>query len=141
MAYTGSIDYVTIDWGAYTWENIQSPWSQDHNRFNVDPETAKMTIVATASQYDLGAATQAEIDLIFDSPEKALPSLSLCVVLGKAKNSAEAKNSAVAKDQKNCLLIVKPITRSDGSTVYERIGTGFLPGKCISPKTDIIKIC
>jgi hypothetical protein len=94
-----------------------------------------MTIVATASQYDLGAATQAEIDLIFDSPEKALPSLSLCVVLGKAKNSA------VAKDQKNCLLIVKPITRSDGSTVYERIGTGFLPGKCISPKTDIIKIC
>ncbi|RYO26457.1 hypothetical protein AA0111_g7946 [Alternaria arborescens] len=135
MAYTGSIDYVTIDWGAYTWENIQSPWSQDHNRFNVDPETAKMTIVATASQYDLGAATQAEIDLIFDSPEKALPSLSLCVVLGKAKNSA------VAKDQKNCLLIVKPITRSDGSTVYERIGTGFLPGKCISPKTDIIKIC
>jgi hypothetical protein len=27
MAYTGSIDYLTIDWGAYNWENIQSPWS------------------------------------------------------------------------------------------------------------------
>jgi hypothetical protein len=104
-------------------------------QITVDPETAKMTIVATASQYDLGAATQAEIDLIFDSPEKALPSRSLCVVLDKGKNSP------VAKEQKDRLLIVKPIRRSDGSTVYERIGTSFLPGKCISPKTDILKIC
>ncbi|OAL55166.1 hypothetical protein IQ07DRAFT_498642 [Pyrenochaeta sp. DS3sAY3a] len=135
MAYTGAIDYLSIDWGAYAWEKVQSPWSQDDSRFNFDHNTAKMTLVATASRYDLGAATQAEINLVFDSPEKPLPSRSLCVVLGKAKNSP------APKEQKNCLLIVKPIKRPDGSTIYERIGTGFLPGKCISPNSDIVKIC
>lgn len=136
MAYTGSIDYLNIDFGAYNWENIQSPWSQnDENRLDISNETATISLIAAAREYDLGAATQEEASLIFDSQEKPLPPKSLCVMLSKAKNSS------VEKDQKRCLLIIKPVTQSDGTTVYERIGAGFLPGKCISRQTHIVQIC
>ncbi|KAF2629111.1 hypothetical protein BU25DRAFT_27006 [Macroventuria anomochaeta] len=88
----------------------------------------------TARKHDLGAATQEEFDLMFDNPGKLLAHSSLCVVLGNAKGSP------MRSEQRHCLLIITPVAGQGGNVVYERIGAGFLPGKCISPPTGLVHI-
>ena len=86
-------------------------------------------LVATARDIDLDAAYEEDGDLRLDDPDTELSDATLCVVLGKAKGSTSLE------EQKNCVLIIAPSGKLDGNgkRLYERKGTGFLPGKCISP--------
>lgn len=131
MAHTGGIDYLDVGFGAYDWEDIESPsWPP----LGAGHDAKVMALTATARIYDLGAATQEEFELTFDNPGKPLPHRSLCVVMGKAKGRS------LPDEQRNCLLIITPVVGQNGKVVYERIGAGFLPGKCISPKFETVHI-
>ncbi|KAF1924144.1 uncharacterized protein M421DRAFT_8979 [Didymella exigua CBS 183.55] len=131
MAYSGAVDYIYLEFGQYEWNNIQSPWTKLENRWiNVDAETAKIALFAAPRRFDTGAAKDRDIELVFDEPSNILLLSSLCVVLGVAKGSQ------AETERKHCVLVITPRGEKDGVTLYERVGTGFLPGKCLAPPQD-----
>ncbi|CAO2649036.1 Nn.00g099850.m01.CDS01 [Neocucurbitaria sp. VM-36] len=138
MAYTGGIDYLQPDFGSFEWEDLQSPWSTQapNNVSNTDPRTANITLNAKAREFDLGAAVQGEGELIFDNPGGSSQPKTLCVVLGKAKGSPSLET------QRHYVLVVVMTGNRDrnGERMYERVGTGYLPGKCISPSGFSVSI-
>ncbi|KAL1799029.1 hypothetical protein ACET3X_003066 [Alternaria dauci] len=136
MAYTGGIDYLQPDFGCYEWEDLQSPWSPKTptNVSSTDYSMANIALEATAREYDLGAAVQGEGELIFDTPNGSAKPDTVCVVLGKAKGSPSPEL------QRHYILIIAAQRGRAGSKIYERVGTGYLPGKCISPSGFKVKI-
>ncbi|KAF2011920.1 hypothetical protein BU24DRAFT_266342 [Aaosphaeria arxii CBS 175.79] len=128
MAYTGGIDYLDIGFGTLDWEDIQSPWSRGGGQSIEGPPV----LVAKARVYDPGAANESEGALVWDTPKSSLSQLSetLCVVMGKEKGSMPDQ------DKRHAVLVIKPkentVTPSQPKD-YVRIGTGFMPGKCIGP--------
>lgn len=139
MAYTGGIDYLQPDFGNYEWEeDLQSPWSTNapSNISNTDISIANMALVAPAREYDLGAAVLSEGELIFDTPNRSSMPKTLCVVLGKAKGSPSPET------RRHYILIVAVAGHKGcaGETIYERVGAGYLPGKCISPTVVDVRI-
>ncbi|CAN9349867.1 unnamed protein product [Alternaria alternata] len=139
MAYTGGIDYLQPDFGSFEWEELQSPWSSNapKNVSSTDFHAANITLNATAREYDyLKAMVQGEGELILDVPNSSFVPQTLCVVLGKAKGCTSPET------QRHYVLIITATKHSDrnGDKVYERVGTGFLPGKCISTSGFKVKI-
>jgi hypothetical protein len=138
MAYAGGIDYLQPDFGNFEWEDLQSPWSPNapNNISSTDPHTANIALIATARVFDRGVALQGEGELIFDTPGGSSRPKNLCVVLGKAKGSPSLET------QRHYVLLVEA-TRNrdrDGEVLYERVGTGYLPGKCISQNGSSVRI-
>lgn len=141
VSYPGGIDYLDLDFDSWGWEDLHSPWSQaddntNENKSSAPLSAAKRTLIATARDLDLGAAYNDDGDLTLDDPDTPVLDTTVCVVLGKAKGITSAK------EQRNCVLIIVPSGRKDedGIEIYERVGTGFLPGKCISPSGFIVRI-
>jgi hypothetical protein len=137
MAYTGGIDYLEPEFSSYEWEDLVSPWSSNRTPIvSTNPATANIALVATAREYDLGVAVPGEGELIFDTPGGSSQPKTLCVVLGKARGSPNPET------QRHYILVVAAMAGQDrvGSKVYERIGVGYLPGKCISPSDCSITI-
>jgi hypothetical protein len=137
MAYTGGIDYLEPEFSSYEWEDLVSPWSAYRApKVSTDPQTANIALVATAREYDLGVAVPGEGELIFDTPGGSSQLNTLCVVLGKAKESLNPET------QRHYILIVAATVKQDRteSKLYERVGAGYLPGKCISPSCCSITI-
>ncbi|KAJ8110945.1 hypothetical protein OPT61_g6345 [Boeremia exigua] len=131
MAYSGAISYLHLKFGAWDWEDLTSPWSHPINETDADENASSMretTLLAKARDLDLGAALEDEGELTLDDPATVLRDTTMCVVLGRAKGAVSAL------EQKNCVLIVRPTGDKawHGESIYERVGTGFLPGKCIS---------
>jgi hypothetical protein len=131
MAYTGGIDYLQPDFNNFGWEDLQSPWSPKvpGNVSSTDFKMANVALHTITREYDLGAAVQSEGKLIFDTPNGSARPDTVCVVLGKAGGSLSPQT------QRHYILIIAatgPRERA-GKKVYERVGTGYLPGKCISP--------
>ncbi|EUC46749.1 hypothetical protein COCMIDRAFT_35616 [Bipolaris oryzae ATCC 44560] len=138
MAYTGGIDYLQPDFGNYEWEDLQSPWSTNapNNISSTDVSIVNMALVASAREYDSGAALSSEGELILDAPNPSSRPKTLCVVLGKAKGSPSPET------QRHYVLIVAVAGHKGraGETIYERVGAGYLPGKCISPTVVDVRI-
>jgi hypothetical protein len=139
MAYTGGIDYLQPDFGYFEWEDLQSPWTSNSpaNVSSTDFHIANIALNATAREYDyLKAMVQGEDELILDTPNGSTVPQTLCVVLGKAKGSTSPET------QRHYILIIAATAQRDpnGDKVYERIGTGYLPGKCISRSGFKVKI-
>lgn len=138
MAYTGGIDYLQPDFGNYEWEDLQSPWSTNspNSISSTDVSIANMALVAAAREFDSGAAVLSEGELIFDTPHGSSIPKPLCVVLGKAKGSPSPET------RRHYILIVAVAGQKGraGETIYERVGAGYLPGKCISPTVIDVRI-
>lgn len=131
MAYNGAISYLPLKFGAWEWEDLESPWSNSTEVSDAAESISPLretTLVAKARDLDLGAALEDEGGLILDDPATVLRDTTVCVVLGGAKGATSAL------EQKNCVLIIEPTKdkAEEGKHIYERVGTGFLPGKCIS---------
>lgn len=122
MAFDGGIDYLHPDFGGFDWEPLQPPcWPIENN----DPSNISM--IATAWEYDLEAAGPGEGEVVFDIPGAPKPAKRICVVLGKAKGSL------LPDSRKHWVLVIAPTARRrKGSLVYERIGAGYMPGRCLS---------
>lgn len=123
MAHAGGIDYFKLGFGHYEWEDLQSPWSAGRNDSVISTNIA---LTATAHEYDTSGLAEHESEMILDDPAGFEAQPVLCAVLAKAKSK---------ELQKHFVLIVVP-TAAQAHTpypVYERVGAGYLPGKCISP--------
>lgn len=128
MAYTGGIDYLDLDFGNFDWEDIQSPWSDTtYSTTRIDTRPANIALTVTAREYDLGAAKEDEGQLVFDDPKTIEQRKTICVVMGKEKGRLPQEQ------KKHGVLIIAPIVdmHHSGREVYERVGVGHVPGKCI----------
>ena len=125
----GGIDYLELNFGNIDWEDIQSPWSRKASSIlRTEHRASDMALSGMVREYDPGAAKLEEGDLIFDTPGGTNQPTTMCVVLGKEKGSKSRE------DKTHYVLLVTPVRRfdRDGSKIFERVGTGYLPGKCIA---------
>jgi hypothetical protein len=131
MAYTGEIDYLSLDFGKIEWEEIESPWSRS------DECQGNNTLSAKARKYEQNAASRGESNLIFDmGPTNAEQHNAVCVVLGVQKGLMPLI------DKRHYVLLVVPTNNPgrNGSNVFERIGVGYLLGKCIATDFSSVDI-
>jgi hypothetical protein len=129
MAFDGGIDYLRPDFGSYDWEPIESPWNRDSDK------KTDIALLAHAWEYDPQSAGPGELDITFDIdvPSAQRPAKRMCVVLGRAKGSL------IHDTRRHWVLAIAP-TNQEG--IYERIGAGYLPGRCLSrqPSKEKIRI-
>ncbi|KAF7531407.1 hypothetical protein G7054_g8943 [Neopestalotiopsis clavispora] len=135
MAHAGGIDYISPKFGGMTWKPLRSPWSSNlkgrDNSFPTGVVNNDTALVGEASDYDAGRARQGEGEIIFDIPpgEGLQPLPTKCVVLGIERGLPEPK----LEHRLHYVLVIRA-TKSSGLTgmpVYERVGAGWLPGRCI----------
>ena len=130
MAYTGGIDYLNLDFSGIQWEGLESPWSR---REDGEGDNA---LIADAREYDRHKAAQGEDLLIFDTPTGSDRYKPMCVVLGIRRGSMPRD------DRRYYILLVVPMPnpKGDGTEVFERVGVGYLPGKCIASEASVVHI-
>lgn len=139
MAYTGGIDYLKLDFGGFEWEHIGSPWSRSSDSVSrTEDRGPSMALIAEARgyEYDPKAALQHKGLLFFDNPGGSEQPQTMCAVLGIEKGIK------LLRDKMHYLIIVKPTKAldRDGKKIYERVGAGYLPGKCIAPSVFKVAI-
>jgi hypothetical protein len=124
MAYDGGIDYHRPDFGFYDWEDITSPWPR------TEGQPCDNALVAKVWKYDLESAGQGESEVVFDDTHALYSISGTCVVLGKATGIWEHET------RRHWVLIVTPTTISscEAASAYKRIGSGYIPGRCLSRK-------
>lgn len=134
MAYIGGIDYIRPKFGAVRWEKLISPWSRGGYAPQMDGNrSGDLSLIAKVQGFELHQDGNEDSLIVFDSPQQGAFE---CVVLGKDEGEQSLE------DKKHYLLVVKAMNRQDGSgkMVYERVGAGCLPGRCIKPGKSIVTI-
>jgi hypothetical protein len=144
MAYTGGIDYISPTFGGTAWVALRSPWSTTFaGSLPAQVQGSKIALVAEAREFSSPTAREraGECLLQFDTPGQSEQQVAtLCVVLGRQKSLRGAQGMPAMLGQANdkdhlvhYLLLVRPTSKADheGSTIYERVGAGYLPGRCI----------
>jgi len=166
MAYTGGIDYLSDpdEFGGIEWEAVQSPWWSAPTTAGLSPSTpngyshgithgpgqfrrsnsevqgGNISLIAKATQYDLsglGKEDLGEANLVWDMPGQSEQPETRCVVLGRVKN-----NQIPRDQQRHYLLLVKATLTGyqRGYKIFERVGAGYLPGKCIAQGGVMVSI-
>ncbi|KAK0613670.1 hypothetical protein B0T14DRAFT_499110 [Immersiella caudata] len=128
MAYTGTIDYISPPFNGVDWEELQSPWSgygKGDEGIRTEVQGGNIALVAEAREYDPGKGSTDDSLLAFDKPNGLSSPKTLCVILGRQKG--------VASDhQRHYLLFIEAAGRDrNGKELYERVGVGYLPGRCV----------
>ncbi|KAJ3533867.1 hypothetical protein NM208_g7792 [Fusarium decemcellulare] len=119
MAFTGGIDFISAEFGGTEWEPVQTQWDAGPTR------TSEGVLGAMAKDYK---ADGQGVTIFFDCPNASDQSASKCVVLGKEKNMISDGH----KMHYVLLVQPKPASSEGVHLVYERVGAGILPGKCIT---------
>ncbi|KAF4456333.1 HET-domain-containing protein [Fusarium austroafricanum] len=113
MAYSGSIDYIPADFGETEWMSLQSQWGTGRDK------CSNGVLVAEARDYTVDDKDSMPV---FDSPSDSEKATSKCVVLGRQRDQPEPVKV-------HYVLLVQP--KSPSSQIYQRVGAGTLPGRCI----------
>jgi hypothetical protein len=130
--YAGGIDYFMPDFAGNEWEDIQSPWSIPKK---TGPDN---TITANGWEYDIavdGVMSDPEIcNIIYDVPAEEGKQKTRCVVVGIQDGDEQRR------ERKHYVVVIRATEEPDGegSVLYERVGAGFMPGKCM--EGDVIKV-
>jgi hypothetical protein len=137
MAYTGAIDYLKLDFGGCKWMDIGTPWSGSADKVaRTEDHASSIALTGEAKTYEYrpkdfnpNAAVQHEGLLLFDSPGGSEKLRTMCVVLG-----IEQGPKPLA-ERMHYLILIKPSNAlvPESNKIYERVGAGYLPGKCIKP--------
>ncbi|KAM7185615.1 hypothetical protein V8F33_012293 [Rhypophila sp. PSN 637] len=126
----GDISLVAVAW-EYTIPYPQTDVAEPRN-------DSDYTIRASTTGITKAGGDDSEPDIlaVFDRPSRQIGSVSLCVVLGKAKNVRDRRL------QRHYVIFVKATegtmaASADNTTtrkekIYKRIGAGYLPGRCIN---------
>ncbi|KAL2128804.1 hypothetical protein VTI74DRAFT_8610 [Chaetomium olivicolor] len=132
MAYTGGIDYIGPEFNKVMWEEMQSHWSGGDQPVRSEVQGGNIALVATAREYDPFKAKQEDGMLIFDTPGLSSQPMTLCVVLGRQEGLM----------QRNYLILVQETANRDryGNKIYERVGAGYLPSRCIGERGETVTI-
>jgi hypothetical protein len=140
MAYTGGIDYLGVGFGQLEWEDVKSPWSSDPKAaIRTDSLDGKPTLTAMAYEYNTPITPEGkEWLLVRDTPGGSKQEKMYCVVLGKQK---EKEYQSLDQRVHYLLLVVQVNTMTrDGNKIFERVGVGHLPGRCIEEKGFMVSI-
>lgn len=134
MAYTGHIEYISPPFGGMKWEQLKSPWSGEVIGIYTERQGDSVVLLAKAREYDTG---KGKAVLIFDSPGGSDQYPTRCVVLGR-----ERGERAAPKEKRHYVLIVKNKHGGDrhGEQLCERVGAGWMLGKCIAEEEKPISI-
>jgi hypothetical protein len=120
MSVSGGIDYFTLKWRHYDWQAIQSPWSNSSGRTPNGFDGQLQSLCRSNAKAD-------EDNIVFDNATYSEFPDAMAIVLGieKVYESME--------DKKHYILVVrsKAVSSADGIKLYERIGAGHIPGKCL----------
>jgi hypothetical protein len=118
MAFSGGIDYFPLTWNGYDWGDIQPPWPRTAGAAPSNFFTGKIRAVDCSI---------AKGSIVFDDPTTS-PSSE-----GKAFLLSIEKTSKDVKDKKHYILVVRPKNTlgRDGRPLYERIGAGYVLGRCL----------
>lgn len=121
MAFSGGIDYFSLNFLGFHWQDIQSPWS---TLTGAAPSNA---FIAQVQALDRSAAGESEYKVVFDDPTEIKPDLPMAILLGIEKGLRPAT------DRIHYILVVKAKKASDlgSNTHYKRIGAGYVPGRCL----------
>ncbi|KAB5582972.1 hypothetical protein GE09DRAFT_1167128 [Coniochaeta sp. 2T2.1] len=139
MAYMGAIEYISPPFNGVAWEKLVSPWSGGVDGVRTEGADGGIVIVGEARSYDpfKGLDPKGEDQergfLVFDEPGHSEQRTALCVVLGIGK--------AVPRQEARCyLMLVRVVVGAkdrQGGSIYERVGAGWLPGRCIEWNTSV----
>lgn len=148
MAYTGSIQYLVLRFGGFDWAHIESPWSDRREQAaDVEGDDPDPGFIVEARQYsfesttyDRDAAFQAGGWLYFDDPSREASTDTLCVVLGIEKGlDPSTGNMKSSSEKMNYLIVVSErYVGGQKNNVYERVGAGYLPGRCVGAASSKI---
>ena len=118
MSCSGPIDYFPLTFYGFDWQRLEVTWS--------DTKVAdeKTRLGASVQQLDLTVVNPFEADIIFDIPAKVDEKKMMAVVLGVEKGDA------ALGDKKHYVLVVSS-KQAWGHALYERIGAGHVPGRCL----------
>lgn len=138
MAYEGGIDYLDLKLGGVDWlKDVHSPWAQlprgDHSTDGGYHH--RLSVTATARTFHMDSGAMSDGKIVYDSPGQSGAREHLCVVLGKQKGRHSDE------DRLSFVLIVSWKSVSRGTrNVYERIGAGYLSGRCINTGGTLVDI-
>ncbi|KAF5008603.1 hypothetical protein FDECE_5137 [Fusarium decemcellulare] len=140
MGYTGEIVYLQPEFNRIDWQDITSPWTPSVNRIaRTTDRGADIALCAVARLINPEMAAGAQDNLFFDMPGGSEKRSIYGVVLGVRRAEKMLDN-----DQPGIhyLLLVAPTGRHDleGNEIWERVGAGSLPGKCVTPSGTPVKI-
>lgn len=126
MSVSGGIDYLALTWRQYDWQVIQPPWSPS-------PVRAPNAFHGKAQVFDITAARVNEDSVMFDNTLDSEVLEYMALVLGIEKGPKEIK------DKRHYILVVRPKVKplADGTVLYERVGAGYIPGRCLRGEASI----
>ncbi|KAK0614520.1 hypothetical protein B0T14DRAFT_309967 [Immersiella caudata] len=124
MAYTGAIAYVRLEFGGVEWEELQSPWSGG-GEVLTEVQGGRIALVGQGREFNVGWG-EGEAMLVWDVLGETERLNVLCVVLGRQRG--------VVKVEARCYVLLVTLgggMSRDGTRLYERVGAGYLPGRCV----------
>ncbi|KAJ3538687.1 hypothetical protein NM208_g5803 [Fusarium decemcellulare] len=140
MGYTGGIVYLQLEFNRIDWKDITSPWTPNVSRTaRTTDRGADIALSAVARRINPEMSIGAEDKLFFDMPGGSEKRSIYGIVLGVRRAEKVLDNSEPGI---HYLLLVAPTGRHDleGNEIWERVGAGSLPGKCVAPSGTPVKI-
>jgi hypothetical protein len=134
MAYKGGIDYLDLPFDGVDWEEqeVRSPWTPGSSGdWHTGDEAGVVELSAVARDFDLGGSAGQNSKVIYDIPARTDSGLGQplkCVVVGRLKSPGQP-----ALNRMHYVLLISPKAAqvARGGYVCERVGAGFIPGRCI----------
>ena len=117
--YAGGINYFKLKFKGFDWEDFESPWSRSKK------DEADYTLIAKVRGFTRSPARTGEDHLVFDTPAHKGRYNAKCVVLGIQRGTSSLN------DKRHYVLVVADRFDDKNGRVYERVGAGYLPGRCL----------
>jgi hypothetical protein len=135
MAYKGAIDYLKMEEDKVDWETdeLRSPWNRRAGTKNKEDYTygAESYLTAEARNFNTNSTSRPEsVVVVYDDKSMSHNPAFKCVVLGRERDKGKP-----LEDKIHCVLVVQPHGEE-----YERVGVGFLPGRCIGRESQTVRV-
>ncbi|KAF2627583.1 HET-domain-containing protein [Macroventuria anomochaeta] len=125
---SGGIDYFNLDFDGFDWQAITSPWSR------ADSEDETNALIAESREYDAllkKGNNENDFRIILDAPAEEGQYTTRCIVLGIEKGGISLM------DKSHYVLVIKP---TDYTNEYERVGAGWMPGRCLRGEVEEVHV-
>lgn len=117
MAFSGAIDYFPLTFGGFAWQDLHASWPSSDNA------ASRTSIKAKVQTMDLTKVKPFEALIVLDIPTDVDQDQMMAVALG-----IEEGETAI-EDRKHYVLVVVS-KHLWGHKLYERVGAGYVPGRC-----------
>jgi hypothetical protein len=129
MAYSGAIDYFPLTFYGFEWQPLDASWPGSANA------AQDANLIAQVQTLNISAAKPFEALLVYDIPAEVNDKEMMAVSIGLEKGETSLE------DRKHYILVVIPKRLYWKQALYERVGAGYVPGRClIGDRKDCILI-